>query len=410
MRNALRTAPRAVISGCGVVSPLGCSVDSYWDGLMAGRSALRPIGGFDTAGLEVSNAAEVADFDPLVWLSRAEVDRLERVDQFALGAARQALHAAGIDTGTIDGSRAGVVVGTTLGAMQVGEEYLRARGKQRFDLHRLLDHPYYATATNLARRLGWSGPVLSPSIACASGTQAVALALELIRAGQADLFLAGGAEALCHFVVAGFNCLRATTSETVRPFDARRSGLLLGEGAALLVIESMQHAQARGATLQVEVLGSGLSGDATHMTAPARDGAGAARAMRMALADAQLDATAIDFVSAHGTGTVYNDAMEMAAIGSVFGTGERRVPVNSIKGSIGHTLAAAGAFEAVLCVETLRRGWIPPTVNCEQLDPACNLDIVRGAARQLPVRHALSTSSAFAGNNAAIVLGRAPAR
>jgi 3-oxoacyl-[acyl-carrier-protein] synthase II len=216
----------------------------------------------------------------------------------------------------------------------------------------------------------------------------------------------GGVETLCAFVVNGFNCLRATTADTVRPFDARRSGLLLGEGAAMLLVEEREHARARGARTDVEVVGTGLAGDATHMTAPARDGAGAARAMRMALADAGIAPTDVDFISAHGTGTVYNDAMEMAAITSVFGEAAARIPVNSIKGAIGHTLGAAGSFEAIMCAQILRSGLIPATVGCEQLDPACHLDIVVGPPRRREVRTVLSTSSAFAGNNASIVLQR----
>jgi 3-oxoacyl-[acyl-carrier-protein] synthase II len=266
--------------------------------------------------------------------------------------------------------------------------------------------PYAATATTLARALNVRGPVLSPSIACASGTQAIGQARELIQLGHADVVIAGGAEALCHFVVAGFNCLRATTATAVRPFDARRDGLALGEGAALVVVESAAHAARRGVAAAIEVAGTGLSSDAVHMTAPARDGAGAARAMRAALADAGLAAEQIDAVSAHGTGTVYNDAMEMAALAAVLGERVAAVPVNGIKGAIGHTLGAAGSFEAVLCARMLRDGVVPPTAGCEDVDPDCRLDIVHGAPRPLAARAVLSTSSAFAGNNAAIVLCR----
>ncbi len=397
---------RAVITGCGVISPLGNDVESYWNGLLAGHSAIAPIRNFDVTDLTMAQAAEVTHFDPRVWLTGEEAERFERIDQFALAAARQALKNSGIDSAMLESDRAGVIIGTTLGGMEAGEDWMRGRiAAQPFITQRLWSHPYYATATNLARRLGMRGPVISPSIACASGTHAVGMAMELIRAGHGDLFVAGGAESLCRFVVAGFNCLRATTGDTVRPFDVRRSGLLLGEGAALLVVESLEHARRRGAPALAEVLGTGLSGDATHMTAPARDGAGAIRAMRMALADAGRRPDEVDFVSAHGTGTVYNDAMEMVAIASVLEKKTPGVPVNSIKGSIGHSLAAAGAFEAILCVEILRHGKIPPTANCEQLDPACRLDIVRGRTRAQLVRIALSTSSAFAGANAAIVLG-----
>jgi 3-oxoacyl-[acyl-carrier-protein] synthase II len=401
------SARHAVITGCGALSPIGNSVAAFWEGLLAGRSGLQPIRSFDASGLAVAQAGEVKDFHPEQRLSGGEIARLDRIHQFSLYAAREALEDAGLDLALLDPARIGVILGTCLGGMLIGEEYQQqthARGS--FNPRRLFDFPYYATANRLARELGVRGPVVSPSIACASGTHAVGLALEYIRCGQGEVFLVGGVETLCRFVVAGFNCLRATTAEAVRPFDVRRSGLLLGEGAAVLVVESREHARGRGARLDVEVIGTGLAGDATHMTAPARDGAGAARAMRMALADAAVAATAVDFISAHGTGTVYNDAMEIAALGSVFGEAAGRIPVNSIKGAIGHTLSAAGAFEAIMCAQILRSGIIPPTVNCAQLDPACRLDLVVGAPRRQPVRAALSTSSAFAGNNAAIVLGR----
>ncbi len=396
---------RAVITGCGALSPLGCGVPALWEGLVAGRSGLQPLRSIDAASV----GGEVRDFAPAGVLSSDEQRRLDRISQFALAAAREALAQAGLDLSRIDRSRTGVLLATTLGGMPAGEDYLRHRhAGTPFDARRLLQLPYYAVAATLARELDVCGPVVSPSIACASGTQAVGMALELIRCGQGDVFVVGGAEILCEFIVSGFNCLRATTADTVRPFDARRNGLQLGEGAAILVVESAEHARARGARALVEVAGTGLAGDAVHMTAPARDGAGAARAMRAALADAGISAGAVDFISAHGTGTVYNDAMEMAAITAVFGAGAASIPVNSIKGAIGHTLGAAGSFEAIMCARILAEGIIPPTAGCEQLDPACGLDIVRGSARRREVRVALSTSSAFAGNNAALVLRRPP--
>lgn len=400
------TSPRrACVTGCGALSPIGNSASAFWECLLAGRSGLGPIRSFDTTGLSVTTAGEVKDFRPQDRLTADEIRRLPRIEQFALFAAREALEDARLDLNAIDRSHAGVILGTSLGGMLIGEEYQRLRGGE-FTTRRLFDFPYYATATGLARALGVRGPTVSPSIACASGTQVVGMALEFIRAGHGDVFIVGGAETICDFAVNGFNCLRATTSETVRPFDARRAGLLLGEGAAILVIEEREHAHARGVRIDVEVIGAGLAGDATHMTAPARDGAGAARAMRMALADASVTPSEVAFISAHGTGTVYNDAMEMAAITAVFSEAAGRIPVNSIKGSIGHTLAAAGSFEAIMCAEILRTGLIPPTVNCEQLDPACQLDVVVGTPRRCAVGTVLSTSSAFAGNNAAIVLTR----
>ena len=398
---------RAVVTGCGAVSALGSGVPALWQGLLAGRGALAPIRAFDTAGLASTLAGEVTDFDAAAFLDPTETARLDRVGQFALSAAREALRDARLELASTDRTRVGVIAATTLGGMPAGEAYLRSRhGGPVFDARQLLHVPYAATATRLARALDVRGPVISPSIACASGTQAVGLALELIRRGHGDAFIVGGAEVLCHFVVAGFNSLRATTADAVRPFDVRRNGLAIGEGAAMLVIESAAHAQARDAAADVEVAGTGLSSDAVHMTAPARDGAGAARAMAAALRDAALAPHQVDFISAHGTGTPYNDAMEVAAITAVFGEAAPRIPLHSIKGAIGHTLGAAGSFEAIVCAAVLRAGVIPPTAGCEQLDPACPLDVVRGSARRHPVHVALSTSSAFAGNNAAIVMRR----
>jgi len=399
---------RAVITGSGAVSPIGVSVPAFWEALLAGRHGCGPIRRFDTSGMTVTWAAEVTDPIPAQRLSAAEAAQLGRGDQYALAAAREALDAASLDLALIDPTRVGVLLGTTLGGMDIGERYLthRARPHEPFDAGTLLHHPYYATANRLARTLGVRGPVVSPSIACASSTEAVGMALDFIRLGHGDIFVAGGTDALCPFVVNGFNCLRATTAEIVRPFDARRSGLLLGEGAAVVIVEELEHARRRGVPVAVEVAGAGAAGDATHMTAPARDGSGAARAMRMALADAGMTAADVDFVSAHGTGTVFNDAMESVAIAGILGDRARSVPVNSIKGAIGHTLAAAGSFEAILCALILRTGRIPATANCEQLDPSCGLDVVMGSPRVQPVRCALSTSSAFAGNNAAIVLRR----
>jgi 3-oxoacyl-(acyl-carrier-protein) synthase len=230
----------------------------------------------------------------------------------------------------------------------------------------------------------------------------VARAASGIRAGRADVVLAGGTDLLCRFVVAGFNSLRAT-SDVARPFDRDRKGLVLGEGAAVLVLESAEHAAGRGARIRARVAGTGAAADAVHMTAPDREGAGAARAIRAALDDAGVMPADVGFVSAHGTGTPYNDAMEAAALTRVFGAG--RVPANSIKGAIGHTLGAAGAIEAVLCVRVLEAGLVPPTVGLETIDPACaTVDLVQGAARRVAARTVVSTSSGFAGANAAIVL------
>ena len=389
------SARAAVITGCGVVSPLGSSVGAFRDGLIAGRCAFAPIRRFRADDLEPATAAEVVGHD----------EDADRAGAFALTAAEQALEAAGIRIDQLDPARVGVALGTTLGGMAIFETWdaaVAAGSPTPPGLERI---PYYAPAARLADVLGVRGPVVTPQLACASGTAAALLAADWVRAGRADVVLAGGTDLLCRFVVAGFNCLHAT-ADVARPFDRDRRGLVLGEGAAVMVVEEATHAARRGARVRARVLGTGAAADATHMTAPDREGSGVVRAVLAALADAGLDPAAVDFVSAHGTGTPFNDAMEARALERLFG--DRAVPVNSIKGAIGHTLGAAGAFEAVMCSGVLGDGTIPPTVGLEHPDPACEaLDLVRGESRRHEVRVALSTSSGFAGANAALVLGRA---
>jgi 3-oxoacyl-[acyl-carrier-protein] synthase II len=384
------SAPRVVVTGAGVQSPVGLGVPAFWDALVAGRSGARPIARFRADDLAPNVAAEVTWDD-------GDVDR---AGALALRAASEALADAGLAPGAAAPSRLGVALGTTLGGMTIFEAWDAAAAPVE-GIERV---PYYGPAARLARHVGARGPVATPQLACASGTHAVALGAAWIRAGRADVVLAGGTDLLCRFVVAGFNCLRAT-SDVARPFDRRRKGLVLGEGAAIVVLESEAHARARGAAVRACVTGVGAAADATHMTAPDREGAGAARAIRAALDDAGLAPSNVGFVSAHGTGTPYNDAMEAAALTRVFGAG--RVPVDSIKGAIGHTLGAAGAIEAVVCLRVLETGLVPPTTGLEEVDPACaSLDVVHGAARRVDARAVVSTSSGFAGANAALVLER----
>jgi 3-oxoacyl-[acyl-carrier-protein] synthase II len=373
-----------VVTGRGAVSALGDGVAALWSGLTRGLAAIAPAAGFAAGDLSPNRVAEV--------LTPA-VDDPDRAGAFAVHVARAALADAGLDPAR---SRVGVALGTTLGGMRLFEHWLDG------ETPLLASVPYYAPAVRVARAFGCRGPVATPQLACASGTYAIALATDWIRTGQADVVLAGGTDLLCRFVVSGFNCLRAT-AEQARPFDVHRRGLVLGEGAAVLVIESAEHARGRGAAVQARVTGVGAAADATHMTAPDRQGRGAERAMRAALAEARRAPAAIDFVSAHGTGTVYNDAMEAVALERLFGPGA--VPVNSIKGAIGHTLGAAGALEAVMCVDVLRTGTIPATVGLGELDPVCaGIDVVAGEPRPCAARAVVSTSSGFAGANAALVL------
>ena len=378
-----------MITGCGVVSPLGEGVPAFWEGLLSGRSAIRPFANFPAADLTPANGAEVS----------TPTTDMDRAGDFALRAATQALTDAGL-SGPLP-ARSGIALGTTLGGMLLFEAW----DAGHLDGPPLRAVPYYAPAARLARALGCRGPVATPQLACASGTWAIALAASWVRAGRAEVVLAGGTDLLCRFVVSGFNALKATAPEA-RPFDRDRRGLVLGEGAAIVVVESEAHAARRGARLRARIAGIGAAGDAVHMTAPDREGRGAARAISAALVDAGLAPGDVGFVSAHGTGTPYNDAMEAVAIGGVFGP--RGVPVNSIKGAIGHTLGAAGAFETVLCIRVMESSMVPPTAGLERVDPACAaLDLVHGSARPTSARVSVSTSSGFAGANAALVLAAA---
>jgi len=385
-----------VITGYGLVSPLGLGVPAFWRGIVAGETALRRIRNFATDDLVPDVAAEV---------DIALGDDPDRAGAFAELAAVEALASAALGWPATEPDATGVALGSTLGGMQLFERWDAAAFAHSPAPEGLAAVPYYGPSVRLARALRCSGPVATPQLACASGTWAIALAAEWIRAGRAQMVVAGGTDLLCRFVVAGFNSLRAT-ADVARPFDRDRRGLVLGEGAAVVVVEDAEHAARRGAPVRARILGAGAAADAVHLTAPDREGGGAARAIGAALTEAGIEPSAIDFVSAHGTGTPYNDAMEAVVFGRVFG--ERAVPVQSVKGAIGHTLGAAGAFDAVVSVRALETGTIPPTAGLREVGPDCAAaDVVLGEPRRAQVAHVVSTSSGFAGANAALVLGRA---
>lgn len=379
-------ARRAVVTGLGAVSGFGAGAEILWRGLVEGRSALR-----SSPSLAAALLTDVASFVP----GEDPLAPGDRATPMALAAAVEAVADAG---GVSAGPALSVAIGTTLGSIGAWLELLRGRGG------RPSRWSWSGPAQAIADAHGATGTVTVSSVACASGNAAIGAALELIRDGRAEQVIAGGVDALSDFVVAGFAALKALDPGPCRPFDRARKGLSLGEGACFLVIEEESRARARGARVRAYLDGYGASADANHMTGPDRNGAGATRAMAAALADARVDADAIDHVNAHGTATVFNDAMEAKALRALFGERSARVPVNSIKGAIGHTLGAAGAFEALLCVRTLETGLVAPTAGLRELDPEIALDLVSGAARDARPRRALSTSSGFGGVNAAIVL------
>lgn len=387
--------PRAVVTGLGAVSGFGGGVERLFRALVAGERAVREAPSLQAAGI-ANVAAFVPGHDPLA------TDGADFAREMALAAAEEAVQQAG---GVAAGDGLAVAVGTTLGSIAPWLAGLRSG-----ELADLVGDPrgwtWSGPAAAIAERFEARGPVTTSSVACASGNAAIGAALELIRSGRAKQVIAGGVDALSDFVCAGFASLKALDPGPCRPFDGARRGLNLGEGACFLVVEEEAHARARGAPIRARLEGWGAAADANHMTGPDPTGLGAMRAMAAALADAGVQPDEVGFVSAHGTATNFNDAMEAKALAALLGERASRVPVHSVKGALGHTLGAAGALEAAVCVLTLEEGRIAPTAGLAMRDPQIALDVVQGAARELAVRLALSTSSGFGGVNAAIVLSR----
>ncbi|MEB3197510.1 MAG: beta-ketoacyl-ACP synthase II [Candidatus Sericytochromatia bacterium] len=406
--------PRVVVTGLGVVTPLGSHVSAFWDGLCAGRSAVSRIENIDASGFPVQIAAEVRDFDPLDWLEdRKEARRLARFSQFAVAAARQAVTDGNLRFSPEQAGRVGVCLGSGMGALGVIEEQhaqLLQRGPGRvspFTVPLLIPN---MAAGHVAIALGAKGPNTCPVTACASGSHAIGDAFEILRRGAADVMVAGGAESvITPLGMASFAAARALSSRDVPPaeascpFDARRDGFVMGEGAGVVLLETLDHALSRGARIYAELVGYGLSADAFHMTAPDPAGEGLTRAMRSALQSAGLDPAQVDHINAHGTSTPLNDVVETRAVKAVFGEHAPRIPVSAIKSMTGHLLGAAGGIEAVATVLSIAHGCLPPTINLQEPDPECDLDYVPRQARQQPVRVAMSNSMGFGGHNASLV-------
>ncbi|MCL4804470.1 MAG: beta-ketoacyl-ACP synthase II [Anaerolineae bacterium] len=409
-------ARRVVITGAGTINPLGHNVASTWQALLAGQSGIGPITLFDAADYATRIAGEVKAFDPVDRFGRKEARRMARQTQLALAAAEEALTTAGLKDGGVARDRAGVIVGSGMGALdpiQEAADTIAARGPGRvspfFVPMMLADTP----AALVSITYGLAGPNLAVYTACATGNNALGEAAAAIRRGAADVMVAGGTEAcILPLALAGFGVMGAISTRNdepqraSRPFDAGRDGFVVSEGAALLVLEERDHALARGATVYGEFLGYGSSADAFHITMPAEDGEGALRSMRAALLDAGLTTAGIDYINAHGTSTPLNDRAETAAIKRLFGERAHAVPVSSTKSMTGHMLGAGGALEAIACLMALRDGQLPPTINYEQPDPDCDLDYVPNVARPAAIRVAMSNAFGLGGHNATIILGR----
>jgi 3-oxoacyl-[acyl-carrier-protein] synthase II len=407
---------RVVITGMGAITPLGNDVETFWRNVVAGRSGVGPITLFDASAMKTRIAAEVKGFDPEAWFGRKEARRMDRYAQFALAATQQALQDARLDPAHVDRERVGVILGTGIGgigALVQGVETLMTRGPDRISPF-MVPMMLADTAPGLiAIAYGFRGPNMAVVTACASGTNAIGEAMHLIRRGDADVVIAGGAEAaILPVAVAAFNVMGTISTRNEeperasRPFDRTRDGFVMGEGAGILILERLEHAQARGARFYAEVVGYGTSADAYHITAPPENGEGAALAMRRALADAGLSPRDIDYINAHGTSTPLNDRSETQAIKAVFGEAAYDVPISSTKSMIGHLLGAAGAVEAIVCIRAVADGVIPPTINYENPDPECDLDYVPNVARHQPVRTAISNSFGFGGHNACLIFRR----
>jgi 3-oxoacyl-[acyl-carrier-protein] synthase II len=409
---------RVVVTGLGTISPLGNDVETTWRALLAGRSGAGPITHFDPAEFKTRFAAEVKGFDGSALFGGREARRMDRFAQYALAAALQAVGHAGLTIDEDNRNRIGAVVGTGIGGLGVlsGQMHVFAeRGPARVSPF-LVPMMIPDTAGGMiAIHLGLRGPNMAVVTACATGTNAVGEATEMIRRGRADVMLAGGAEApIVPIAMAGLNVMTALSTRNddpqraSRPFDATRDGFVIGEGAGILVLEALEHAQARGANILAEVLGYGTTNDAYHISAPAENGSGAARCMQLALADAGLAVDEIDYINAHGTSTPLNDKSETAAIKTVFGEQAYAVPVSSTKSMTGHLLGASGALEALICVRVLQEQILPATINYETPDPECDLDYVPNRARPATVRTTMSNSFGFGGHNAVVILGREP--
>lgn len=407
---------RVVITGVGLVTPIGTGVEAFWNALVNGVSGVGPITHFDASEFATRIAAEVKDFDPERFMERKDAKRMDRFVQLSVVASLLALEDANLNIADLDANRIGVLIGSGIGGTGTWEEQhktLLERGPRRvspFFVPMLISDMASGMVSIL---VGAKGPNLGIVTACATGTHAIGEAAAIVSRGDADVMIAGGSEAaITPMAVAGFCAARALSTRNdeperaSRPFDLNRDGFVMGEGAGTVIVESLEHALARGAKIWGEVCGFGMSGDAYHITAPSPGGEGAARSMSAALHNANLKPEQVDYINAHGTSTEDNDKIETAAVKTVFGQNAYKVAISSTKSMTGHLLGAAGAVEAIACLCAIRDGIIPPTINYETPDPECDLDYVPNKARMQDVRIAMSNSFGFGGHNATLILSK----
>lgn len=419
MRSGMPSSDRrVVVTGLGIVSPLGVGVAANWDAVVNGRSGIGPVRAFDASGDSVRIAGEALDFDPTEYFEKKELKKVDRFAQFAVAAAQMAVEDGGVEVTDANADRFGVVIGVGMGGIATIEDTTAAyhqTGVKRispFFIPRLIGN---MAPGQIAIRFGCRGVNYTPTSACASGGHGVGEGFRLVASGRQDFVLAGGAEAaITPLGVAGFAAMRALStrnddpSAASRPFDRDRDGFVMAEGAGILLLESLDHATARGARIHAEIVGYGANADAHHMTAPAPDGRGAATCMRLALRDGRLDPEEVGYINAHGTSTPYNDANETMAIKAAFGAHAGAIAVSSTKSMTGHLLGGAGGVEAIYTVLALREGVLPPTINYESPDPECDLDYVPNRARESKVSVALSNSFGFGGTNVCLAFRSFP--
>ena len=407
---------KVVITGLGCVTPVGLNVTETWDALLAGKSGAGLITQFDASKHKTRIAAEVKGFDGAALLGQREARKMDRFTQFALAATLEAMAQANLTVDESNRDRVGIVIGTGIGGILTHmeqAEVMRERGPDRVSPFLIPMMISDSAAGMLAIHVGVRGPNMALATACASGNNAIGEAGEMIRRGAADVMIAGGAEAaLTSVAMAGMNVMGALSTRNddpltaSRPFDKNRDGFLMGEGAGILILESLEHARARGANILCELSGYGTTDDAYHISAPAENGAGAAMSMQLALENAGLTVNDIGYINAHGTSTPLNDKSESAAIKTVFGERAYKIPVSSTKSMTGHLLGASGALEAVVCTQVLLNNILPPTINYETPDPACDLDYVPNQLRKAEPAHVMSNSFGFGGHNATLVFSR----
>lgn len=404
---------RVVITGIGAITPIGNNAKDFWNGIKEGKCGINEITAFDTADYKAKLAAEVKDFKVEDYIDKREARRMDKYCQFAVAAADEAVKNAELNIEEVDSERFGVMVGSGIGGIATIEEQhkkLMEKGPKRvspFFIPMIISN---MAAGNIAIKFGAKGICTTVVTACATGTHSVGEAFHNIRNGMSDVIIAGGSESsITPLSVAGFDSLTALSTSTDPkrasiPFDKERDGFVMGEGAGILVLESLEHALKRNAKIYAEIVGYGATCDAYHITSPAPDGEGAARAMKLAIKDADIKEEEISYINAHGTSTPYNDKFETAAIKGVFGEKAYEIPISSTKSMTGHLLGAAGAIEAIVCAKALEEGFVPPTVGLTEKDEECDLDYVPNVGREQDLQYVLSNSLGFGGHNAVIVL------